>query len=219
MTDQQLRQNVQDALDWDPSVNAASVAVAVEGGVVTLRGDVGSYAQKQTAERIVLGVYGVRAVANDLEVRLSADDNRTDSEIAAAAVAALEWNTVVPPNRITVTVSNGWVTLHGTVDWYHETAAAERAVRSLAGVKGVSSAILIQPPRTAVKAGDIAAKIEAAFKRSAGIDARRITVKAEEGIVTLSGSVRSWAERQQAERAAWSAPGVTRVDDQISVVP
>jgi osmotically-inducible protein OsmY len=125
----------------------------------------------------------------------------------------------VPPNRITVTVSNGWVTLHGTVDWYHETAAAERAVRSLAGVKGVSSAILIQPPTTAARAGDIAAKIEAAFERSAGIDARRIKVKAEDGVVTLSGSVRSWAERQQAEHAAWSAPGVTRVDDQISVVP
>lgn len=219
MTDQQLRQDVQDALDWEPSVDTTDIGVTIEDAVVTLRGNVGSYAQKQTAERVTLGVYGVKAVANDLTVRLISGAERTDTEIAAAAVAALEWNTVVPPNRLTVTVVNGWVTLHGTVDWYHQMAAAERVVRSLAGVKGVSSAIVIQPPVMPVKTTDVAAKIEAAFTRSAEIDARRIRVAAEDGTVTLTGHVRSWAERQEAERAAWAAPGVTRVDDRISVVP
>lgn len=219
MTDQQLRQDVQNALDWEPSVNVTDIGVMVEDAVVTLRGNVASYAQKRTAERVTLGVYGIKAVANDLNVRLIGGDERTDTEIAGAAVAALKWHTVVPPNRVTVTVVNGWVTLQGTVDWYHQSAAAERAVRSLAGVKGVSSAIVIQPPVTPVKTMDVAAKIEAAFTRSAEIDARRIRVAAEDGTVTLTGNVRSWAERQEAERAAWAAPGVTRVDDRISVVP
>lgn len=219
MIDQRLRHDVQAALDWEPSVDTTDIGVTVEDGVVTLRGNVASYAQKQTAERVTLGVYGAKAVANDLTVRLIGGAEHTDTDIAEAAVAALEWNTIVPRNRLTVTVVNGWVTLHGTVDWYHQMAAAEHAVLSLAGVKGVSSAIVIQPPVMAVKTTDVAAKIEAAFIRSAEIDARRVRVAAQNGTVTLTGNVRSWAERREAERAAWAAPGVTRVDDRISVVP
>jgi osmotically-inducible protein OsmY len=164
-------------------------------------------------------VYGVKAVANDIVVRLASGHERTDTEIAQAAVAALKWNSVVPPNRVTVTVADGWVTLNGTLYSYHQSAAAERTVRDLKGVKGVSNAILLERPVRSVSTTDIAAKIEAALKRSAEVDARRISVSAQDGKVVLTGNVRSWAEREDAERAAWAAPGVMEVDDRISVVP
>jgi osmotically-inducible protein OsmY len=144
---------------------------------------------------------------------------RTDTEIAQAAVAALTWNTVVPADRVTVTVANGCVTLNGTLDYYYQSAAAERAVRDLTGVKGVSNSILLQAPATPIRTSEVAAKIEAALKRSAEVDARRINVTAQGGKVILSGHVRSWAERQEAERATWAAPGVTQVDDRLTVVP
>ena len=216
MTNRELQQHVQSALEWEPGVESNEIGVTADEGVVTLRGDVGSYAEKHTAERVALRVYGVKAVANDLNVRLVSGYERTDTEIAQAAVAALKWNTVVPANRVTVTITNGWVTLNGTLDQYYQNAAAERAVRELTGVKGVSNCIVLQTP---VKTGDIAAKIAAAFKRSAEIDARRINVTAQDGKVILTGNVQSWAERQEAERAAWAAPGVRQVEDRISVVP
>lgn len=216
MTDRELQQNVQNALDWEPSIESTEIGVSVDNGIVTLRGDVHSYAEKSAAERVALRVYGTKAVANDINIRLISRYERTDTEIAQAAVSALKWNTMVPADKINLAVSNGRITLTGTVDWQYQRHAAERAVRDLMGVKGVTNNITLKPH---VQAGDVQAKIEAAFKRSAEIDARRVNVTASDGTITLTGNVRSWAERQEAERAAWAAPGVRQVEDRIAVVP
>lgn len=216
MTDHDLKRNVENALDFDPSLDASDIGVSVDEAVVTLRGNVASYAEKVGAERVSLRVYGVKAVANDLTVRLGTGFERTDTEVAQAVVSALRWNTMIPADRATATVANGWVTLNGTLDWQYQKDAAARAVRDLMGVKGVTNNIVVKPR---VKTVDVRAKIEDAFRRSAEIDARRINVTATDGKVILSGNVRSWAERQEAERAAWAAPGVTQVDDRLAVVP
>ena len=216
MTDTELKLHVQSALAWEPSVDADDVGISVDRGVVTLRGSVRSYAEKIAAERTVLHVYGVKGVANDIAVHLGRTFERTDTEIAQAAVAALKWNTMLPDNRVTVSVTDGYLTLKGTLDWQYQKDVALRAVRDITGVKGVANEIALKPR---VKAGDIQDKIEAAFKRSAEIDARRVNVTALDGKVILSGNVHSWAERQEAERAAWAAPGVTRVEDRLTIVP
>jgi osmotically-inducible protein OsmY len=216
MTDRELQQHVQNALDWEPSIESTEIGVSVDNGIVTLRGDVHSYTEKSAAERVALHVYGTKAVANDINVRLTSRYERTDTEIAQAAVSAMKWNTMVPADKVNLTVSNGWITLSGTADWQYQRDAAARAVRDLMGVKGVTNNITLKPH---VQAGDVQSKIEAAFKRSAEIDARRVNVVATDGKVILSGNVRSWAERQEAERAAWAAPGVRQVEDRIAVVP
>ena len=216
MSDRDLQQLVQDALDWEPSIDPAHISVSAENGIVTLRGDVRTYSEKATAERVALGVYGVKAVATDVTVRLGDDGMRTDTDIAQAVVLALRWNTMVPEKDISVSVSDGWVTLKGRVKWEYQRAAAANAVRDLTGVRGVTNAIAVEPH---VSALDVKSKIEAALTRSAEIDARRINVAVTDSRVILSGNVHSWFERDEARRAAWAAPGVKEVEDHITVVP
>jgi osmotically-inducible protein OsmY len=216
MTDRELQEHVQKALDWEPSIDAADIGVSVDDDVVTLRGDVKSYAEKAAAERVALAVYGVKAVANDINVRLRDEQQRTDTEIAQAVVSALKWNTTVPDEKIAVSVDNGWVTLKGKVDWEYQRIAAANAVRDLLGVRGVTASISLEPH---VNVADVKSKIEAALKRSAEVDARRINVAVADGKVILSGNVHSWFERNEARQAAWAAPGVKEVDDRIAIVP
>jgi osmotically-inducible protein OsmY len=214
MTDLELKKKVEDELNWEPSVNAAEIGVAVKSGIVTLSGNISSYWQKFSAERAAARVNGVKAVVNELEVRLPTSSERTDEDIARAAVNHLNWAVSVPADRIKVTVSKGWITLEGTVEWNYQRVAAENAVRHLIGVKGVSNLIEVKPQ---VSKGEVKAAIEAALKRSAELDASRITVETDGDRVILRGTVRSWAERNEAERAAWKAPGVRMVDNRITV--
>ena len=213
-TDSDIKREVEDELRWDPSVDATNFAVAVKDGVVTLTGFVTSYAQKFAAKRAVKRVAGVFGVANDIEVRLPGVDERPDPDIARDVAAELK---IWLPNswqNIKVVVKNGWVTLEGEVEWNYQREYAERAVRWIKGVKGVSNLIRLKPKETPSPA-EIKEEIEEAFRRSALIDANRITVEANGGEVILKGRVRSWAERQEAERAAWAAPGVVKVVNQI----
>lgn len=215
-SDSQLRADILEELMWEPSVNDAEIAVAVKDGVVTLSGYVDSYAQKHAAERATERVGGVRAMAADLQVKVPSPFQRTDTDIAHAAVSALEWDIEVPTG-ITAKVEKGWVTLEGTVEWQFQRAAAERAVRYLSGVKGLTSLIAVKPKRPS--SFEVGQQIKDALRRGAELDAGRITVEAADGKVTLKGKVRSWTERSDAETAAWAAPGVTQVDDRIEISP
>jgi osmotically-inducible protein OsmY len=211
-TDSELRRDVERELEWDPSIDARNIGVAAKNGVVTLTGYVSSYADKWRAERIAKRVSGVTALANEIEVKLSTE--RTDPDIAEAARAALKADSRLPADRIKVIVERGWVTLEGTVDYYYQKSAAESDVRYIAGVRGVTNALVVTPKLSPT---DIRMKIEEALKRSAQLDANRISVETEGSKVILSGTVRSWAEREEAEMAAWAAPGVTQVENKIKV--
>lgn len=212
--DSDIKRDVEDELRWDPDIDATDLGVAVHNGVVTLTGFVRSYAQRTQAERDAKRVAGVVGVANDIEVRLPALDQRPDPEIARDAVAALKAELPFSSETIRVVVKDGWITLEGSVEWQYARVRAEDAVRRTRGVKGVTNSIELKPK---VAPYEIRRKIEDAFRRSAEIDSSRITVEANGSEVILRGTVRSWAEREEAERAAWAAPGVTRVDNRVRV--
>ena len=214
LDDSEIRSRVLAELDWDPSIDASDVGVAVKDGVVTLTGTIPSYWQEKEVERVVKRIAGVRAVAEELAIKLPGTSERSDADIAQSVLSGLRFNVAVPTNRIQVTVEKGWVTLEGQVEWQYQKAAAESGINYLMGVRGVTNNIEIKPK---VSSADVKAKIEAAFERLGQLDANEITIESRDGKVILRGSVRSWDEREQAEQAAWAAPGVTMVENHVFV--
>ena len=215
-SDADIERDVKEELKWNPDLDATDIAVSVKKGVVTLAGFVRSYTDKYEAEAAAKRVSGVVGVANDLEVRMPSVDQRPDPEIARDAVAALKSQLPVSSENIKVIVRNGWVTLEGEVEWQYQRQTAENAVRRIKGVKGVINSIILKPK---TEPSEIKRKILDAFRRNAEVDANRIAVEANGGEIVLKGTVRSWIEREEAERVAWSAPGVTKVIDQLVVAP
>ncbi len=215
MSDRTLKQAVEDELEWEPSINAEHIGVTAEDGVVTLTGHVGSYAEKFTAEKAARRVKGVRAIAQEIEIRFPNDKKTSDDQIAKRALDIIAWDSTIPKDKVQVKVQDGFVTLSGQVDWHYQRTDAEYAVRKLAGIKGLSNEIQVKPR---VQALDVKQRIESALKRNADLEAGSIKVSVLNGRVTLDGKVKAWYERDLAERTAWSAPGVISVEDHISIV-
>lgn len=212
--DSELKKAVLDELGWEPSVNAAHIGVTANAGVVTLTGHVENFAHKINAEKAASRVKGVKAVAEEIEVRLPSEIKRGDEDIAAAAVERLSWNSTIPSDAVQVKVSKGWVTLTGTVAWHFEKDAAEYDIRTLSGVIGVSNEILVRPT---VNASNVKDEIEHALHRSWYYDPNTITVSASGGKITLTGKVSTWNARRLAGSTAWSAPGAISVENDIRV--
>jgi osmotically-inducible protein OsmY len=211
-TDEEIQKDVLAELKWDAQVQPNEIGVSVKDGVVTLTGWVDSYLKKWAAEDAAHRVGGVKAVANDIEVKLFSE--RTDADIAEAAIRALQWDAAVPADKIQVTVSKGWITLKGEVEWQFQKQDAERVVRRLTGVTGVSNLITVKPSTTP---SELKKRIEDALVRNAKVDANKITVEVQGSKAILKGAVRAWVEKEEAERVAWLAPGVTSVENRITV--
>lgn len=214
MNDSSLRQNILDELEFEPSIDANDIGVAVEDGIVTLSGHVPNYSQKQAAERVVARVKGVRGIAEEIEVRYPGGSGVADDEIAKRVLNTLKWGTLVPDERVQVTVQKGWVTLTGKLDWNYQKVGAANAIRDLKGVTGVTNKIELKPQVTSV---DVRKRIQEALKRSAEVEAQDIRIDVAADKVTLKGHVKTWNERWLVEDTAWATPGVTHVSDQLTV--
>lgn len=212
MSDLSLRQHILEELEFQPDIDAANIGVTVDNGVVTLSGHVKSYAQKINAERAVKSITGVRALAEEIQVRLEKNAGTADDTIAARALNIIAWSSDVPEEDIEITVQNGWVTLEGEVDWQYQKETVERAVHKLSGVVGIDNRLTL---RSRLNAVDVQQRIEDALKRNAEVDAKGIHVKVEGDVVRLEGRVHLWRERKIAERAAWSVPGVRQVENHL----
>lgn len=216
-SDRQIREDVEAELDWNPSFDSRKIGVAVKDGVVTLSGHVTAYPDRWAAQKAAQGVDGVKALANEIEVNLPLDAKRSDTDIAASALTALKSNVSVPMDDVQLAVTDGWITLSGKVKWWYQKNAAEFAVRYLRGVRGVTNRIDLKVQATKASATDVRTKIESAFQRHAHRDAQKIRVLVSEGTVTLEGEVPTWQEREDAEDAAWAAPGVIKVEDRLVI--
>ncbi len=214
MSDKSIRQNVIDELDFEPSIDAANIGVAVENGIVTLTGHVGSYTERMVAEKAVQKVRGVRGVVEEIKVRFGGQAPPRDEDLAQRAVQLLDWSVTVPKGAVQVKVQDGWLTLNGHVEWQYQKEEAHAALKRMSGVAGIINLIEVRPR---VSAADVRTKIEAALKRSAEIEADAIRVTVKDSKVTLEGKVHAWYERHLAENAAWSAPGVRTVVDNLTL--
>ena len=213
-TSEDIRADVLEELEWVPGLDESEIRIAVDENIVTMTGHVPSWTEKRKSEEAAKRVAGVRGLADEVKVRVPGSHGRDDTDVVETALDALRWNYSVPNEKVTVTVDNGWLTLEGTVDWQYQRKAAERAVQGLTGMKHLSNRITVTPR---VSPANVKEKVEAAFKRSAELEARNLRVATDGGTVTLSGDVHSWTEWEEAENAAWAAPGVVGVDNRLAV--